>query len=250
MKIYDYPKYYEIAFSFRNIKKEVDFLEAAIKKYSRAKVQTVLELASGNSPYLKELNKRGYRYMGLDSSAAMIRYAKNKARALRAHAVFIKGDMGKFSLTRKADIAIVLSGSLYGVKTDKAFLRHLHSVSRALRKGGLYLLDGVVKFFPGNVEKQSWIMKKGGIVIKTTYFSRIVNKKNNLCDESILLEIMENGEKTRLEQHAMKKSYPLQRFLDLVKQQGDFEIVGSFSDFSIHKKPRKNARNILLLRKK
>jgi len=52
MNLYKNPKYYEIAFSFRNIPQEVDFFESAIKKFSKIKVKKVFELASGNSPYL------------------------------------------------------------------------------------------------------------------------------------------------------------------------------------------------------
>ena len=72
MDVYKHPLYFEIAFSFRDISQEVDFFEAAIKKFSRRKVRKVLELASGTSPYLEEWHKRGYQYLGLDVSPNML----------------------------------------------------------------------------------------------------------------------------------------------------------------------------------
>ena len=79
MDLYKNPKYYEIAFNFRNIPKEVDFLESAIKKFSKIRVKKVFELASGNSPYLEEWNRREYQYYGLDLNPEMIDFVKKKA---------------------------------------------------------------------------------------------------------------------------------------------------------------------------
>ena len=80
LKIYNYPKYYEISFSFRNIKKEVDFFEKCMKKFSKIRVKNILEIACGTSPYLFELNKRGYKFTGLDLNEKMLRFSINKAK--------------------------------------------------------------------------------------------------------------------------------------------------------------------------
>ena len=60
--IYSFPHYYEIAFSYRDIPAEVDVMEEAIAKYSKIPVNTVLELACGNSPHMLELIDRGTYY--------------------------------------------------------------------------------------------------------------------------------------------------------------------------------------------
>jgi hypothetical protein len=61
-EVYDNPKYYEIAFSFRDIPAEVDVLEECFKWFSKIPVKSVLELGCGNSPHMEELVKRGYQY--------------------------------------------------------------------------------------------------------------------------------------------------------------------------------------------
>ena len=131
MNIYQCPQYYEIAFSFRNIAQEVDFFEAAIRKFSGVSVRSVFELAAGTCPYLEEWHKRGYRYFGLDSSREMI--SSSRKRAKDAHLTLFCGDMKEFALgSHRFDLAYILLGSLY-VATNDQFLDHLDSVSRVLR---------------------------------------------------------------------------------------------------------------------
>ena len=77
-RLYDHPKYYEIAFSFRDIPAEVDLFEQCFKRFSHITVRSVLELGCGNTPHLEELLKRGYSYHGLDLSRAMLDYSREK----------------------------------------------------------------------------------------------------------------------------------------------------------------------------
>lgn len=49
--LYANPKYYEIAFSFRDIVKEADVFQKSISMYSKIPVKTVLEIGCGNSPH-------------------------------------------------------------------------------------------------------------------------------------------------------------------------------------------------------
>ncbi|MCL6613731.1 MAG: hypothetical protein K6U03_03765 [Firmicutes bacterium] len=64
--LYKNPRYYEIAFSYRDILHEVDVLEECMRRYSLIPVENVLELGCGNSPHMEELLKRGYQYTGIE----------------------------------------------------------------------------------------------------------------------------------------------------------------------------------------
>jgi len=118
MQVYNNLKYYEIAFSFRDISKEVDFIEQVIVKESRIPVKTFLEIASGNSPHMKELCKRGYGYIGLELSKQMIEYSREIIRKSVLPAEIIEGDMMKFSLPKPVDCALLFLGSFY-IKSDE-----------------------------------------------------------------------------------------------------------------------------------
>jgi len=62
--VYGNPKYYDIAFSFRDIPKEVETIEQCIRDYSKIPVINVLEIASGTSPHMDVLVGRGNVYTG------------------------------------------------------------------------------------------------------------------------------------------------------------------------------------------
>lgn len=60
--LYDHPKYYDIAFSYRDIPKEVDVFEECIRRFAKTPVKRMLELCCGPAPHMVELVKRGYQW--------------------------------------------------------------------------------------------------------------------------------------------------------------------------------------------
>ena len=248
MEIYNRPNYYNVAFSFRDIKYEVDFLEKVIEKFSKIPVKTILELAAGNSPYMEEVAGRGYHYVGLELNKKMIAFSRKKAARRSIRARFIHGDMKNFSMKTKVDLACVLLGSLY-VNSDSDLIRHLKSVGKALKPGGLYILDGVIEFFPGQIKRQSWTMKDKDTIVKTMFIPQIIDDVESFYDEKIILQVTKDGKTFLVEQDEMKKRFNKENFLAIVKKEGSFQYVGSFANFNIKQKPRKNGRNILVLKK-
>ncbi|MDI6847944.1 MAG: hypothetical protein QMD23_07470 [Candidatus Bathyarchaeia archaeon] len=47
MSVYDQPLYYEIAFSYQDVKGQVDFFDEVAKKYSKASVKRFLDIGCG-----------------------------------------------------------------------------------------------------------------------------------------------------------------------------------------------------------
>ena len=58
MEAYQYPDYYAIALAPSDPAREVEFFEAVIEKFSKAKVRQIFELGAGTAPYLEEWHKR------------------------------------------------------------------------------------------------------------------------------------------------------------------------------------------------
>lgn len=249
MQVYDNPKYYEIAFSFRDIPEEVDFIEELIKQYSKVPVKIFLEIASGNSPHMQELCKRDYEYVGLELNDEMVAYSNNKIKQLNLSAQIIQGDMIEFSLPRAVDCALLFLGSFY-IKSDEEFKSHLNSVARTLKVGGLYILDGVVSFYPEDIKTQSWEMREAGVKVIATYKPEWTDKKKKIIKAKITLDIEENGSSKRIEHEEIRKIYSSGEFISKAEQTRQWEHVGSFSDFDITHGPQEGGRNILVLRKK
>lgn len=102
MAVYNEPLYYEIAFSFVDVKKQTNLFEKFIKKYSKVKVKRVLDIACGPSLQLRELAKRYYEAVGLDLNPQMLDYLKEKANEEGIEIETIKADMIKFKLKKKS----------------------------------------------------------------------------------------------------------------------------------------------------
>ena len=161
LEVYDSPKYYDIAFSFRDIAAEVDVCEECIKRFSEIEVKSVFELACGTSPYLEELAKRGYRYLGLDINEEMLASGEQKSARLGIDAKLVHADMTDFILDSQVDFAYILLGSL-SVTNASEQESHFNSVASVLKKGGLYLLDWCIQFEPPwqTAGSQTWVLEK------------------------------------------------------------------------------------------
>ena len=141
MTIYNQPVYYEIAFSFFDVKKQVNLFERFIKKYSLVKVNRFLDIGCGPSLQLREITKRGYDAVGVDRSTSMLKYLEKKASEDDIKIETVKADFINFKLKRKADFAMNMMGTIGLIKSNDDFLSHLDSVARSLNKGGLYLIE-------------------------------------------------------------------------------------------------------------
>ncbi len=169
MEAYRYPHYYEIALAPADLSGELDFFEAAIAKFSGAKVRRVFELGAGTAPYLQEWHRRGYQYCGLDLSPAMLEFARERAAREGIAAEFVLGDMRDLDRgLGPFDLAYIMLGSLY-TRSNREFLDHLARMADLLTPGALYLLDSVVWFRPFHDYRRSWTRRRGGVTVRTRY---------------------------------------------------------------------------------
>jgi len=81
MKIFQkYANYYDILYQDKDYKKECDFLEKIFEKYSKKRINSILDLGCGTGSHSLILAKRDYEVSGVDLSSQMINRARNKAR--------------------------------------------------------------------------------------------------------------------------------------------------------------------------
>lgn len=248
MGMYNKPLYYEIAFSFVDAKKQVDLFEKFVEKYSKVKVTRVLDIACGPSLQLRELAKRGYEAIGLDSSPQMLKYLREKAKEEGVKIETVRADMINFKLNKKVYFAFIMMGS-FRFKSNKELLRNLDCVSNYLKKGGLYLIENLELDWP-HFKPQSWIMKKNGIEVKTTYKVEPKNALSQTSEENIILEVNDLGKKLRfIEKNLIKHIYP-KELSALVKLNNKFEFLGWFERFKFKKLKNGCVDNVVILRKK
>lgn len=250
MEAYQYPHYYEIALPPDNVGRELDFFEAAIDKFSRAKVKCVFELGAGTAPYMEEWHKRGYAYCGLDLSSAMIGFARAKAEHAGLNASFIQGDMRELDRgLGPFDLVYVLLGSLY-VRSNREFLDHLDRIADLLVAGGLYLLDSFVWFRIFHDYKRSWTRRRGGVTVHTRYRAEVTDPVAQTYDECLTLTVRDHGQHMVITGRVPAKVFFPQEFLCLVELNKRFEFIGWYNDFSFTADIKPEGRHLVILRRR
>jgi len=253
--VYEHPKYYEIAFSFRDIGAEVDVFEQCFKKYTEISVKSILEVGSGNSPHMEELLKRGYAYTGLDISDSMLRYSRKKASRVGGKATLIHADMIDFSISESFDFAFIALGSLYARNTED-IISHFRSVARALKRGGLYLMDWCVRFAPYSDQDDSWTIEQDKIKVTTWSSERLIDAVEQLVKETTSLEVVDDGSACQLLETGVKRVIFPQEFLQIIERTRELEFVGWWNNWNLEEPLtevrglKKIARPIILLRRK
>lgn len=222
MDVYRQPLYYEIAFGFVDPKIQVDNFEKLIRKFSRIEVDRFLDIACGPSLQLREIARRGYEAVGLDSSPQMLRYLRDRAREEGLKIETVQADMSDFRLKRQVDFAFIMMGSLE-VESNEKFLSHLDSVAASLKNGGLYFIQNkMLDWTPGG---ESWTTERDGITVKTTFEISFKDILKQIYTQKMILEVDDNGEKKFVHKEDLKFIFP-QEFKMLIEINGKFEFLG------------------------
>lgn len=251
-QIYDQAKYYEIAFSFIDAKKQGCLFEEFIKKYGKISVETVLDIACGPALQLREMARKGYVSVGLDSNPKMLEYLKSEALKEGLRIETVKEDMNNFKLKKKVDFAYIMMGSIIYVGSNDSFLSHLNSVASSLKSGGLYLIENLAMSWsdPKFLKSQSWTMKEKGIKVKTVYKLTSKDAIKQIVSQDFVLDVDDKGIKHKyVNQDDLKVIFP-EEFKLLVEKNGKFEFLGFFERESAKLLKEMSPNNIVLLRKK
>jgi SAM-dependent methyltransferase len=249
---YAHPLYYEIAFSFFDVKKQCDLIERFIAKYSKIDVRRCLDIACGPSLQLREFARRGYESIGMDSSAPMLRYLQARATESGLSIQTIKADMCDFRLPKKVDFAFIMMGSISLIESNARFLKHLDSVARCLRKGGLYLIENAEADWakPGFFGSQTWVVERDGIRVETSYDLKLRDTLAQTAVATITFDVNDHGQELMFaDSREVKIIFP-QEYLALIEMNGKFEFIGWFEHNSMRKLKPAKENNMAILRRK
>lgn len=135
----EYARYYDLLYGNKNYKKEADYVDRLIKRYSGKRNKTLLDIGCGTGSHDAWFAKKGYKVVGIDKSGVMIAIAKKRIPSEGVK--FCVGDVSKFTLRRKFDIAVSLFHVMSYLTTNEAFTESLANIRSQLKKGGLFIFD-------------------------------------------------------------------------------------------------------------
>ncbi|MFW6039142.1 MAG: class I SAM-dependent methyltransferase [bacterium] len=240
--LYDHPAYYDLAFSWRDIGQEVEVLERLAREHGCADGYRVMELVCGHAPHAQTWDQRGWHYTGLDINPHMLAAAQQRA-ASAGRCTFIEGDLRRFALRERIDMAVVLLGSLY-VQSEAELMQHLDCVAAALRPGGLYVWDWCVQFAPLDTHVDQWTVQREGVHVQVT--ARITPTSvagERLFHEHLSIKVNDHGRHVELEERATRLALSLPDLMRLLCQRADFEFIGAWNRWSLDE-PVAEARRI------
>lgn len=239
--MYNIPKYYEIAFNYREIDKEVGFLEDVFRTHSNRKVRSVLDIACGTCSHLLKLAKKGYIVGGLDISTEMLEYARKRFDQNNFKARLLKSNMRKFKTDKYYDSVICMGDSLAYLLEDEEYYSHLDSVAKSLEKGGLYIVDlDNPEYWFGEDSSQElyneWKMQDGDIEVKTQLHRYPIDSENRIHRVKTTLGIRDGEKRDRSETyHDVRALFP-DEFRDIINAENNFELLEYYGDFSLEQK--------------
>lgn len=231
MNFYDYARYYEIAFSFRDVHADVDFMLDCYERFSGQARQAAaaLELACGPGQHARVFARRGLRTLGLDLNPTMIDYAR--ARPYGAGVDWVVGDMRAVQLERPVDLACTLTDSIVHLLSLDDFDRHLRSVAASLTPGGIYIIEQThpresFADLESYVETE-WIVEARGTRVEIAWgdekdpFDPITQRGHT----TVRMRVTEKGKTLEIEDHLPQKTWLATEMEAAIRASGVFELV-------------------------
>lgn len=256
--IYKNPRWYDIAFDVRNVKKDCDFLAACVRKFSGRKLSSVVEVAAGPASHAVEFGRRGLAVYALDKSPEMLAYARRKARESGSRVHFLKKDMRRFRLPQKVDLAISMMDSLTYLLTDEEILTHFKTVAANLKPRGLFVLELLHPrdFFTEKISfGPVWKVSRNGVKVTVNwggFTDRELDPLSQVVRMKAELTVRENGKTHRLRSVAPERMLTLSELKLLVRLSGVFEIAALLGDLNFKRKldnSRRSSQMVAVLKK-
>lgn len=229
-RFYSYAEVYDVAFDFKDIRSECEFLRAIFETHAGRTPRSFLDLAAGPALHAIEMARAGLEASALDLSREMVDYGAMKARKSGVEIEYRQGDIADFALERHFDMAGIFMDSLCYLLDNESVLSHLRSVARALRPGGLYVLEMSHPrdvFSVGKSTVNTWEMERDGLWVSVAWGDPEdpFDPVSQITETTVKLRFRAGGDERELIEKAPARCFTANEFRALVAAEGSFEIV-------------------------
>jgi SAM-dependent methyltransferase len=235
LSTYSLPKYYDIAFDFREMDKETQFINDLCERHLGRTMEAVVELGCGPAYHAIHLSKeKGIcRSIGIDNSPEMVEYAQEKNRRESGCAEIVKGDMRDFKLDQPVDVALCMLATFHLLLSNDDMISCLRSTASNLKPGGLFIIECSHPsdiFAKEQTTENKWTMERDGISV-TTRWGDPDDPKDSITQidqVSIGIKVDESGEHKEFEIVEPTRMLTYQEMMLLVEVSGVFRLVDVF----------------------
>ncbi len=217
----------------RDTQREMRFLHWVFRELADVEVREILDVACGTGRHAIPLSKKGYTVTGGDRSQAMLAVLEEKVRRANIEIPVIKCDMKDIEFREEFDAIICMYTSFNYLLTDQDIEKALVAFHRALRPGGIAILDlmnpifYIGKFREITVEHH----QEGQLCIQRTFKHTLDEVRSLWYQDEFVVADDGNSVSTCREIHTMRMlTYPeISRFIRDA-QFVDIKCYGNFTD--------------------
>ncbi|AKG38382.1 methyltransferase type 11 [Infirmifilum uzonense] len=231
-----YAQYYDILYSHRNVKSEVDFLEKVFQKHAKRSVKKILDVGCGTGIHSVELARRGYSVLGVDASKVMIERAREKAKDID-NVSFMVADARHLKLPEKYDAAIAMYGVISYFTTDEDALDFLKSIRESLESGSIFVFDtwnmlGVLEKRVYYETPSTHVRKYGSLIaLKEESWRLNVLSQTSTAEISWSVIDLKSGVIDTASHTLVLRLFTPRELKHLLRESG-FEVVTMFEDYT------------------
>ncbi len=201
---------------------QVDFVVEALDLAPGARV---LDLACGHGRHSVELARRGFRVTGLDLSQRSLALAREAATRADVEIELIHGDMREIPFAGEFDAVLNLFTAFGYFESDAENSRVLEAVERALRPGGLFLIDSLnVLAILRAYEPHAWRQLEDGVLFLEERRYDVPTGRN----EVVWTFIRPDGERTQLT-HSLRMYTPVE--LETLLARAELRVEETWGSF-------------------
>jgi SAM-dependent methyltransferase len=236
-KTYTIPEIYDIAFDFRDIPQQVDFLLGLAEEFAGRKITSALEMACGPASHTREMARRGLVSDGLDLEPNMVAYTRDLAKNEKLSCEIIEGDMRSFQSDKKYDLVYCLMASFAQLETNQDILNNFSCAANLLTEGGIYIIstahprDFFVEEQPST--KTSWSMTRGDITVETNWGgdNQQFDPLTEVDDIVVTFTVTTPDGTIQYDFPDRYRRCTMMTFQALIQLSGRFEIVDVYGEF-------------------
>lgn len=235
----DFAKYFDLSFRSET-RAEVEFIEAACRKYCTIRVRRLLELGCGGGRLVVALAARGYQVVGLDHNRAALDYLRERLRRRRLHARLLHADMARFQLPQPVDAAFCTFNTFRHLTTEGDARTHLHCVAKSLRAGGIYLLG--FHLLPADAAEECqerWSARHGRTRVTATLRVLTADRQQRLEMLRLQLRVRTPARDVQFRSEFPLRMYTLAQFERLLASVRAFELCDVYDFWYEINQPRK-----------
>lgn len=246
----EYAQYYDLLYADKNYKKEADYVDSLIKRYSAKRANSLLDIGCGTGSHDFWFVKKGYKVAGIDKSGKMTAIAKKRKPSDEIE--FFTSDASKFTMPDKFDTAVALFHVMSYLTTNAVFLKSLKNIHKHLKNCGILIFD----FWYGPAVLTQKPVKKiknmsgGGIAIRRTATPEINFNENtvNVRYKSLVLNKI-NGKTAAInEEHKMRYFFLPELYLMLGL--AGFKVIKVLKWMSLTEKASERTWSAVIIAKK